>query len=413
MNKSFIVKSIILATFYMFSVNNLLSQIQDFQEVIIYENKVEHAGVVNFMNALSLTKKIDFKDNTYTSEVTEYNPSQIDSFLFVKIGLFYRTLDHSYTTDDGVEIIEKRFGRQIFKGEELSVFRIDLDVDEYNVVLGKLPNYLYYVYDHTNKEQYKLDIYEKTEGFTKFKIIKSYEGVLRYMMRNWGEINNEINNLKYNDKSISRLFKKYHSNSGLKIDQEFTKEKRSKSVFLSIGYSPLALRENVSNNSGILFDARYTLFSRSKLLPDFQVGIEYMSIQYDHITESRIRNRYYTGFNQFRINIGARREFFRSLTSKLSVYGRINMAVGPKTYTNTVDEYERIRLPNGNDQYVFLGNFREDLGSGSLAISGGIGVRKNGLILELGMERISYDPDRGSYTPVIRIGYEYIFSPRK
>jgi len=410
MIQSYKKKAIAFAMINLFASGFLLAQILDFKEAIVYTPDGPRTGVINLTNKVALSKFIRFKDEPKSPESVNYSPLEVDSFLLPGASVFYRTINHSYKSDSGIEVEEKRFGQRIFSGDKYSVFKVTMGVDEYEFLYAKLPDFVYYVYDHVLGTEHKLDIYEKTQGRTKFLVVRPYEGALKYLMQDWKQLDRKLKKLEYNDASMVGLFAEYHSSKGLKSVKEVVEQRRLKSFALHLGYVPVTLTQNVDHRYGALFAVKYTLLPKSKFFPDFQLGLDFMKMAYDLNGEesfSGIRN--FEGFSQVRFSLGGRREFYRSLTG-LSVYGRMELALGSRRYKNIIEKFDRIESADGSVQFVSRGTSREDLSTVTLAFNFGLGVRLKKYVFDAGFERIAYGTKNGSYVPIFRVGYEFLLN---
>lgn len=377
---------------------------------------VSEKGYINILSPQEMSKGVEFKASLNDKEVQRYTPLKVSDYSVDNEVGDFRTIQHTFISESGNSMTEKRFAKILFNGEKLSLFRLDMSQDEYaKFQFTDHPGYVYYLQDNSVDKFYKLEVKEVTYSNTSYKIVNEYQGVLKYVFRDWGLKASLFEKVKFTDRSISRLLEEYHLSAGAKVVKSYGRKKRrlKSSVLANVGFMPLALRREMNHHTGYLAELKYSIANPLKNLTSLQVGIDYITIDYAlaemNDTERPFLSlgqgpfRTFTGFSQVRATLGFSRELASSNAGNaLNVRGGI--AIGRRNYKNQKRDVTVITLPDGSTELVSRGLLPENLQTETVALNFGLTAEFSRFIIDIGLETVTYGTEGPNVVPVLKVG---------
>lgn len=361
-------------------IDQLGCQIDNFEKgEIIFQNE-KREGLINVKNDLLMNRQIEFRSKL-SDDSEYYDPSELVAFELINLNTKYHTIDHKYISDEGLQIQSKRFGRVIFESNSLTLYRVELNFDEFEVKYSKeVPEYVYYIKNTIQDDLTKLEIVEKRYTGSSYKIVESYKGALKYLLRDWNNSIQKIDNADFDDPSLASLLKMYSDSRSEEsvILLRNNSDLIEKSLLIGTGIGPFALPNTIDQDNGYLFEIKYQFVNKAKKFPTLQLCLDYINIRYIDIGQQNVDE--IERIDQFRFTLGLRQDLIKK--GKTLAYFRFNVGLLGRTENN--QEILETLFPT----YNF-----------------GAGVRYNSLYLDIGLDRITYT-NLASYLPMLRIGYE-------
>lgn len=190
----------------------LYSQPLDYHPGQIIENDgTVIQGLLGLDDIVVMSSSVYLKKGV-NGEVTRYLPNEIRSASYDTINLKLESID--YDTYDRVtkEVTKKpRLGQLIFKSELFDLIKVELAPTEYEFKYIPAVSYVYYLRDKRKNDVFLLNIEEKIESSTNYKVRKNYLGALKFALNDWESSASRVEQMNFDDRGMVKLLTDYHA----------------------------------------------------------------------------------------------------------------------------------------------------------------------------------------------------------
>ncbi|MFD2245739.1 hypothetical protein [Pontibacter ruber] len=152
-----------------------------------------------------LGRSIKYKLLQNSDTKQEYLPSEISGFGFSPDSLWFEAVEVEIKDEAGFRKT-RRFAKVILKGQ-VSLYKVQLQRAEYNPILLRDNTHVYVI--KKDSTFYTLGQYEYQSG-KYVGLHKRYIGTLNYTLANCPDVIHNINSLRFDDRSITRLIREYN-----------------------------------------------------------------------------------------------------------------------------------------------------------------------------------------------------------
>jgi len=309
-------KKTLTLLFFCFLYITTFSQYSYYKEaVIIKKDSTPLTGYVEKESESSLNPVLKFKKNIADTEPIFCPVTDVKQVVFLADSSTFENVNYTWRKDS-VKITEERLAKKMIEGYA-SLYKLQLLPEEISIIFEKNNTFVYVVKIDTNyytlyqKERLERTTYNRgmlynpgrTNDYrnrsipyypvrTSYKLIKDYQGVLYYILRDCKDLSEQVKNLKFLDNQIIPLICKlngYHpevKSTTVKIKKEKPWISHGpvisalgidrfdeKFVGANIGYQLKIvypnLNEKVSTDFGVFFDRWYESDFGKKPYNDF------------------------------------------------------------------------------------------------------------------------------------------------
>jgi len=294
-------KKLVILLILLYSSLSTFSQYSYYKEAsIVKKDSSRLSGYIEKMSESSLNPVLKFKKNIEDHEPTIIAVTDVNRVVFHADSSIFENVNYIWRKDS-VKITEERLAKKMIEGYA-SLYKLQLKPEEISIIFEQNNTFVYVVKIDTNyytlyqKERLEVTSYPGGGRYyperTGYKLIKDYQGVLYYILKDNKDLSEQVKYLKFSDNQIIPLINKlnsYHSevkSATVKVKKEkpwishgpvvsgmcVFKEKQYIAPGVNIGYQIKLiypqLSEKVSTDLGVFFD-RYQLNYGERLNYDF------------------------------------------------------------------------------------------------------------------------------------------------
>ncbi|QCR22641.1 hypothetical protein [Pontibacter sp. SGAir0037] len=236
-------------------------------------------GYIKSAPNVELSQSVEFKPNADSGSFTTYYPDDIDGFGFTESRI------HFYSVEAEIKnSTTHRFAKLLVSGYS-SLYKLPLKESEQFIILKRDNKHIYVL---KKEDRYMtLGQYESWAENNKVNYFRQYIGILNFAFSDCENLNENLDRLAFNDKSIMRVVEKYNAckapeQTSMVYD---SKVKPITKHGLEAGYAILV----IPNSSAIMKSEGYSLgYFWDIIKPDVsrrissRLGINYLYLQYDY-----------------------------------------------------------------------------------------------------------------------------------
>jgi len=141
-------------------------------------------------------------------EVRNLSTSTVRGFGFPEQGVHYRSIAHTFTSEEGEEITTPRFARVLVDGAN-KLYRLEQKAEEYFHELSDIRSYVYYL-QRPSGEVFKLERVEEQSTQSRFRVLEKYRGALRYLFADWPAVTKRTERLNFRDEDMAEIVRDYN-----------------------------------------------------------------------------------------------------------------------------------------------------------------------------------------------------------
>jgi hypothetical protein len=203
-------KKTLTLLFFCFIYISTFSQYSYYKEaVIIKKDSTQLTGYVEKESESNLNPVLKFKKNIADTEPIFCPVTDVKRVVFLADSSTFENVNYTWR-NDSVKITEERLAKKMIEGYA-SLYKLQLHPEEISIILEPNNTFAYVLKIDTN--YYTLDQKERLEG-TSYKLVKNYQGVLYYILKDHKDLSEQVKYLELSDEQIIPLINKlngYHS----------------------------------------------------------------------------------------------------------------------------------------------------------------------------------------------------------
>jgi len=281
-------KKIVLLLMFLYSSLFTFSQYSYYKKAqILKKDSTSLSGFIEKVSESSLNSMLKFKKNMEDPEPLIIPVSDVKMVGFIDDSLIFENVNYIYRKDS-VKITEERLAKKMIEGYA-SLYKLQLHPEEISIIFEPNNTFVYVVKIDSN--YYLLDQKERMDG-TSYRLMKNYQGVLCYILRDYKDLSQQVKNLGFSDEQIAPLINKLNSyHSEVKSITQKVKKEKSRISYgpvvsyldihrfdgefsgANIGYQLKIVypnfSEKISTDFGVFFDRWYSSYFGKKSSYDF------------------------------------------------------------------------------------------------------------------------------------------------
>jgi hypothetical protein len=177
--------------------------------LIVKKDSTTYSGYVEKISESELNPVLKFKQNMDDDNSVLFHVDDVQQLVFTDDSLTFENVNYTWRKDS-IKITEQRLAKKLIEGYAC-LYKLQLHPEEISTIVEVNNTFVYVL--KIDSTYYSLDQKERLV-YGEYKLIKNYQGVLYYVLKDYSDLTMEIKQLDFSDSQIVPLINKlngYHS----------------------------------------------------------------------------------------------------------------------------------------------------------------------------------------------------------